>query len=275
MVDVLTGGTRAQRRNQKRKREASNASTSQDASTVTKKTKKEKKREIRAAAAADEEKQARELCNSTAAAPEAEHVSKGLRVFVGHLPQSTTEQALRDRFNECGKILDVVMLRRHDGAKRFKGQAFLSFERSAQAKRALALDGSEWPIGGSAEQPKRIVVAAAQAAGAGRRGAAEHGRASSREDSRGPSAGPPDAQLGASSKTPSGATSAPSSSSSCFVGNLPAEATEKEVRSVFRSKCGPATIRKVHLLPSVGETRRGFVDFRTADAALTATGARR
>ena len=207
-----------------------------------KRTKKEKRRERKALAAAEAEQSSRS-CLLQNEGPAADPIAGGLRVFVGHLPQSTTEAELRTRFEACGEITDVVMLCRH-GSQRFKGQAFVTFSRKAQATRALDLHDSAWGAGSD----KRMTVARALAR--------------SSPDSKADAAAPP-TEVGASSVK---------KTASCFVGNLPAAATAKEVRATFRHICGPSTIRKVRLLPSVGDTRRAFVDFASAAAAATAAG---
>jgi RNA recognition motif-containing protein len=111
----------------------------------------------------------------------------------------------------------------------------------------------------AAESVRKIVVSIAQPPAQG--GARESAECDGGSDAR---QGPATAMSGGSASA--------AASSSCFVGNLPAEATAKEVRAVFRDVCGPATIRKVRMLPSVGETRRAFIDFVQAAAATAAVG---
>ncbi len=194
-------------------------------------------------------------------------VEDGRRVFVGHLPQSTTDEAIRSHFGACGSLIEVDMLRRHDASRRFKGSAFITFEKAKHAARALKLDGSEW--GHNAEggaPPKRIVVALAQDPGHRRDGATqreEHGGASSARDGAAP-------QRGGAARDADGEAGPPTRCASVFVDNLPASSTEKDVRRAFREISGPSTIRKVKLLPVVGDGRRGFVDFVNHAAAAAA-----
>jgi RNA recognition motif-containing protein len=111
----------------------------------------------------------------------------------------------------------------------------------------------------AAESVRKIVVSIAQPPAQG--GARESAECDGGSDARqGPAA------------AMSGGSASAAASSSCFVGNLPAEATAKQVRAVFRDVCGPAAIRKVRMLPSVGETRRAFIDFVQAAAATAAVG---
>jgi len=248
-----SGGTRAQRRNnQKRKREVSAHESipafeppSNATESVRKKSKKEKKRERKALAAADQVARAQLRSN-----PSAGDESVSRRIFVGHLPQSATEAELRQRFEQCGEITELVMLRRHNGSHRFKGQAFLAFMQEAQANRALALDGTEFVAAASAVPAKKIVVSRANAVLST---AAGSDKAAAAADALAASSAP-----------------ASSASSSCVVSNLPSAATAKEVRASFREWCGSSTIRKVRLLPAVNDTRRGFIDFSTTAAAATA-----
>ena len=67
-------------------------------------------------------------------------VSAGRRVFVGHCPQSLTEEALQKLFASCGQC-EVELLRRPNG--RFKGIAFATFETTQAAAKALKLTGAE------------------------------------------------------------------------------------------------------------------------------------
>ena len=55
---------------------------------------------------------------------------------------------------------------------------------------------------------------------------------------------------------------------SVFVSNLPHDANEAQVRKLFGGDGG--LIQRVKLLPAAGGETRGFVDFRTAEAAAAA-----
>ena len=268
--DQAAKATRAQRRlRQKRKRDDAPppaVEKTEPSEPAKKKSKKEKRREQKALLAAQEEERARRVqgaATDAVATDAIDPVAKGLRVFVGHLPQSTTEAQLRAHFEPAGEITEIAMVRRHEPPHRFKGMAFLTFVRKAQATRALALDGSLWSMpeaaAAAAGLVRRIVVSIAQPPAQG--GARESAEGNGGSDAR---QGPATAM--------SGSSASPAASSSCFVGNLPAEATAKQVRAVFRDVCGPATIRKVRMLPSVGETRRAFIDFVQAAAATAAVG---
>ena len=208
-----------------------------------KKAKKEKKRESKARAAGDE----------LGRLSTAEAVAAGRRVFVGHLPQSTTEAELRRAFGGEGgrSVVDVEMMVR-PGSGRFRGSAFLTFDSADSAAAALALDGSEWPSSDASRANKKKVVVS--------RAEAPQPRPQQPPQ---PSKPQPQQELAA-------AAAAAKPSMSVFLGGLPANASEWAVREALRPACGSKSIRKVTLLPARGETRNGFADFGSIEAAHAA-----
>ena len=275
-----SGGSRSQRRNQakkqrialfkKQKQEEEGKSTEETAAvdevksavvpTIAdapengeqpkKKTKKEKKRERKAleqqqSSATDAEqprKRARDDGISAA-------VAAGLRLFVGHLPQSATEEEIRALFDG---LTEVTMLRRVNG--RFKGSAFLTFDSTAAATRALTLDGHLWARSAAAAgEPKAIKVARATVASDGSPAAKDDADA---EES-----------AGSAKRAKRDAVENVQPVQSVFVGNLPGDCKEKAVREGL-SSCGK--IQKVTLLPPKSDdptVRCGFVDFRSVPKA--------
>jgi RNA recognition motif-containing protein len=209
-----------------------------------KKTKKEKKRERKEEAERQQRQQQQDGPAAATALPGAresvkEAVDEGRRIFVGHLPQSTSEAELRAFFG--GACVDEVDMSRRPDTGRFKGCAFLTFATASAASAALALDSKAW------HDAKPIRVQRAN--GVRTEGAAE---APDRKSSNGVK------------------SEATEPSLSVFVGNLPAQTTEKGVRDVLR-KCGK--IQKVTLLPlreSLPEQRCGFVDFQSLEASAEA-----
>jgi len=141
---------------------------------------------------------------SGSATPASSAADGGLRVFVGRLPQQTTEENLRAHFGVCGAVVGVDMLVRRNNS-RFKGAAFVQFETAAGVAAALELDGKE--INGKAAAVQAASGAAAPAA------AAAAGKADE------PAAG----------------------ASSVFVGNLPASVTEKDLRKVSQGRLPQST----------------------------------
>jgi RNA recognition motif-containing protein len=122
-----------------------------------KKTKKEKQRERKAAAgttavltagqkvgeAASQKRRADSGSDDrrpAKAAKTEEAANAGRRLFVGHCPQSLTEDGVRKLFETCGDC-DVEMVQRPNG--RFKGICFVTFETAKAATAALKLNGSE------------------------------------------------------------------------------------------------------------------------------------
>ena len=123
-----------------------------------KKTKKEKQRERKAAAGTTAAPTAGQKVGEAAsqkrradggsddrrrpakAAKTEEAANAGRRLFVGHCPQSLTEDGVRKLFETCGDC-EVEMVQRPNG--RFKGICFVTFETAKAATAALKLDGSE------------------------------------------------------------------------------------------------------------------------------------
>ena len=219
-----------------------------------KKTKKEKKRERKAAEVMGQIQQPKddESLNKRDA------TEGGLRVFVGHLPQSTTEAELRAYFN----CTEIDMLRRADSG-RFKGAAFLTFADAGAASKALSLDGAAWngAAGSTDLSAKRLTVERA-------------GRADDRAGERGDAA----AGEGTNGKNnkkrprPEEAAARPPNLS-VFIGNLPAAATDKDVKGALGRAIPTAKFQKVHMLPVMREAperRAAFVDFIKLEASAAA-----
>jgi RNA recognition motif-containing protein len=277
-----TGGSRSQRRNQAKKHikkqeeseeeeeeeEEDKGGSEEPAAAATaptppengdqqpkKKTKKEKKRERKAL----EQQQAQQDSAVNADLPRkrarddgiSQAIAAGLRLFVGHLPQSATEEEIRALFNG---LTEVIMLRRVNG--RFKGSAFLTFESSAAATQALKLDGHVWARSASGGEPKAIKVAHATAA------AASEDPTSVQDDTAG------DDSAGSAKRVKRDvAAENVQPVQSIFVGNLPGDCREKAVRESL-SSCGK--IQKVTLLPPKSDdptVRCGFVDFRSVSGS--------
>ena len=252
-----------------------------------KKTKKEKRREQKAAG----ESMARACVDAT------------LRVFVGHLPQSATEDEIRHHFRECGGMVEVDMMRRNDAARRFKGSAFLILQSEADVAHALSLHQSSWrstsstgigaphkvitverakpkeprePTATAAATTSTLAAAARPTAG---KAAAAPAKKAAAAAAGGAAAGAATAAAGAAAAT---------ATASCFVADLPADVNVKDVRRAFRAVCGEGSIRKVKLLavqpaavaaaaaaaagaPANG-TRKAFIDFTGTDTAALAVG---
>ena len=274
-----SGGSRAQRRNKAKARFASQQQQgpaqaeedppasaaakeepviAADEEPAKKKTKKEKKREKRRILEEQQTEQ-QQVAPSPASAPQVEPevaesrkrardaVESGRRLFVGHLPQSTTEAELVAFFDG---VVDVEMMRRHDSG-RFKGTAFVTLADAAATKAALALNGRDWKSAG--DKPQKIVV--------------QHASAPKSQNAGG---GSTDGGGGGSASKKSKTVDSPAPSLSVFLGNLPSDVSERIVRDALRA-CGK--IQKVRLLPphvAEPDKRSGFVDFQSLDASAAA-----
>merc|ERR1712151_1271234 len=65
----------------------------------------------------------------------------GFEVFVGGLPFSTTEEALKEKFAECGEIANFRMPLNDEGQPR--GIAFIEFKDKDACDKALKLNESD------------------------------------------------------------------------------------------------------------------------------------
>lgn len=64
------------------------------------------------------------------------------KVYVGGIPYYSTEDDIRSYFDSCGTITEVDCMTFPESGK-FRGIAIISFKTEAAAKRALALDGAD------------------------------------------------------------------------------------------------------------------------------------
>eukprot|EP00927_Polykrikos_kofoidii_P057350 TRINITY_DN5146_c0_g1_i4.p1 TRINITY_DN5146_c0_g1~~TRINITY_DN5146_c0_g1_i4.p1 ORF type:complete len:286 (+),score=74.45 TRINITY_DN5146_c0_g1_i4:51-860(+) len=77
------------------------------------------------------------------------------KVFVGGIPFTTFEETVREDFEECGPIEELVMLKNADG--NHKGIAFITFETMEGVKKALSYHGDDY--GG---RPLKVSMATAR-----------------------------------------------------------------------------------------------------------------
>lgn len=66
-----------------------------------------------------------------------------LKVYVGNLPYSVTQEDLTDLFSPYGPITEIKLIKDRDTG-RSKGFAFVSFENQTSAQSALKLDGTDF-----------------------------------------------------------------------------------------------------------------------------------
>lgn len=175
------------------------------------------------------------------------------KLFVAGLPDSITEDALREVFEATGGKVTDVSLPRDRATGRVRGFGFVTFSSPEEAATARdSLDGSLQ--GGraisvrpfSSEPPRR-----------------EGGAAPERGDAPGPR-GP---------GGPGGGPGAGQEDRTLYVGNLPYDVSQQEVSALFTDNELPAPVR-IHL--PVGPDGRlrgfGFVTCATADAANQSLG---
>lgn len=172
------------------------------------------------------------------------------KLFVAGLPESITEDALREIFEATGGKITDVSLPRDRATGRVRGFGFVTFSASEEATAARdALDGSLQagrPISVrpfSSEPPRR-----------------EGGPSRDRGDSSGGGA-------------PSGGGAAAQEDRTLYVGNLPYDVTQQEVTALFTDNELPPPMR-IHL--PVGPDGRlrgfGFVTCSNAEAANQSLG---
>lgn len=142
-------------------------------------------------------------------------------LYVGGLPFTYDDQDVRKAFEDCGTIVDVHRMLFPDSGK-FRGIALVQFEDAEAAEKAKAWDGTEW-------EGRFLVI--------------KQGRKRKAQDRR--------AGSGPERPKPKGSTTA-------YVGNLPYDVTESEVRAVFTH--GGCEIAGVRMPPGKG---MAFVEFES------------
>jgi nucleolin len=166
------------------------------------------------------------------------------KLFVAGLPDSISEEVLRQLFEATGGTVLEVSLPRDRNTGRVRGFGFVTLETPEQADKArTSLDGSF--------QAGRPISVRPFQGGSGRK------------DARTPDA-------------PAASTSAsgPAEDRTLYVGNLPYDATVEEVEQLL-NRCGVSPVLRVHL--PVGPDGRprgfGFVTLSTPEAVQQSLGA--
>jgi RNA recognition motif-containing protein len=169
------------------------------------------------------------------------------KLFVAGLPESVTEDVLRQLFEATGSTVISVSLPKDRTTGRPRGFGFVTLSSSEEAESARgALDGSL--------QAGRAISVRPFQSEPPRRG-----------DARSDGAGPPSASAAASG-----------SDRTLYVGNLPYDTTQKEVEDLF-AESGAGPVVRVHL-PSGPDGRLrgfGFVTLGSSEAANEAIAALR
>lgn len=176
------------------------------------------------------------------------------KLFVAGLPDSISEDVLKQIFEATGGSVVNVSLPKDRATGRPRGFGFVTLATPAEAQAALeALDGSMQ--GGKsisvrpfqAEPPRRDALAAA------------------------PSGGPRPAYPGGAQRS-GGPGGASSPDRTLYVGNLPYDCTQQEVETLINGVVAGQVVR-VHLPTDPDGRKRGFgfVSMATAEAAKTAS----
>ncbi len=165
------------------------------------------------------------------------------KLFVAGLPDSITEEVLRQLFQATGGTVIEVSLPKDRTSGRTRGFGFVTLETVEQAERSRsALDGS-------VQAGRAISVRPFQGAGG-------------RRDTRG------------EGQSVTGSASTSAEDRTLYVGNLPYDATVEEVEELL-TRCGVAPVLRVHL--PIGPDGRprgfGFVTLSNADAVQQSLGA--
>jgi len=147
------------------------------------------------------------------------------KIFVKGLPWVVSEEEIRDYFKACGKMVKVELPVQADG--RASGTAYVEFSKRAEVDAALKLDGGIWP---GTERWLKIEEA--------------------REK--------PNKPMGSGGIRPEGCDTV-------FIGNLPWDVTEEQLREIFGS-CGD--INQVRFAMGEDGSFRGFghVQFTSGDS---------
>jgi nucleolin len=188
-------------------------------------------------------------------------VNEEAKLFVAGLPDSVSEEVLKQIFEATGGKVVSVSLPKDRMTGRPRGFGFVTMSSPAEAQSARdSLDGSLQ--GGrsisvrpfQAEPPKR----------------GEGGPMSSGPRSGGFGAGPPSRGPGG----PGGGGAAQAPDRTLYVGNLPYDCTQADLETLINGVAGPGAVARVHL-PMDAATGRprgfGFVTMSSSETAKTAS----
>jgi RNA recognition motif-containing protein len=177
------------------------------------------------------------------------------KLFVAGLPDSISEEAVKELFQSTGGTVVQVSLPRHRDTGRPRGIGFVTMGSPAEAEAARgALDGS-------LQMGKSILVRPYQANPPAR---GEGGPAGFGPRSSGP-------REGGFSPRPAGPGAAPSPDRQLYVGNLPYDCTPQEIEGLINGVAEGQVVR-VHLPTDPDGRKRGFgfVTMASSESAKTA-----
>jgi nucleolin len=182
------------------------------------------------------------------------------KLFVAGLPDTVTDEGLRTLFTSTGSGIDELSLPRDRATGRPRGFAFVTLTSADDAQRAREqLDGSL--LDG------RSISVRPFSSGPPRAGGPMHGG----QGGFGPASGPGGAPGGGFERRPGGAPR-DDSNRTLYVGNLPYDLEEPDLRGIF-NQMGAQGLDRIHLpMDHATGRKRGFafVSFVSEDAAKAA-----
>ncbi|CAI0443058.1 unnamed protein product [Linum tenue] len=148
--EVMENGDEKKGEGKKRKREEGKSGEKKDGKQAKMKKKKDKNKnkKIKAAENGEEDKQSAVSGGGVAEVEMKRVVESSVKldtatkVYVGGIPYYSTEDDIRSFFDSCGTITEIDCMKFPDSGK-FRGIAIINFKTDAAAKRALDLDGAD------------------------------------------------------------------------------------------------------------------------------------
>eukprot|EP00930_Biecheleria_cincta_P064228 TRINITY_DN4978_c0_g1_i1.p1 TRINITY_DN4978_c0_g1~~TRINITY_DN4978_c0_g1_i1.p1 ORF type:complete len:370 (+),score=91.23 TRINITY_DN4978_c0_g1_i1:156-1265(+) len=192
----------------------------------------------------------------TAAATDDNH----LKIFVGGIPFSSDEKAIRKWFAECGGISSLNLQRDDQG--RLKGIGFITFKTQDGVAKALELDGSNY-------DGRTLSVAMAtqrkSKAKLSEKGKGKEGKGKGKSNGKDKGKGKDKSKGKGKPKAPSAPGEKPEHCTSIIVKSLQEGVSEDHLYAFFQS-CGEGGPTNVRILVSSAGKQLAFVDFDDTDA---------
>jgi len=201
----------------------------------------------------EEEEQDASKPASTEAASTSGKDEPNLRVFVGSLAWSVTEETLKKDFSECGEITDCHLLTDKESG-RSRGIAFITFKDEAGVQAALKFDGEDY-----AGRPLNVAISNKEGNKGKGKGKGKDGKGKGKgKDGKGKGKGP--------AQKPDGCTSV-------VVKGLSYEVTDDDLYTAFKDcgSSGPSNVKVLTDRDTGASKGIAFVDFddtSAVDAAM-------